>query len=140
MENKESGLLVITQKISVLYLVIWTITPFMEIDLIWRLGALGAALLWLICAMNRGLVLERIHVLAFVFLGLVIICNVLQYNGFNKILTPIRSYMLVLFFIMFYFYKERWKELYFIIPIVLLFLIYFNFRSAFTVMNAVSIT
>ena len=140
MENKESGLLVIAQKISVLYLVIWTISPFMEIDLIWRLGALTAFLVWLICAMNRGLVLERIHVLAFVFLGLVIICNVLQYNGFNKILTPIRSYMLVLFFIMFYFYKERWKELYFIIPIVLLFLIYFNFRSAFTVMNAVSIT
>ena len=140
MENKESGLLVIAQKISVLYLVIWTISPFMEIDLIWRLGALTAFLVWLVCAMSRGLVLERIHVLAFVFLGLVIICNVLQYNGFNKILTPIRSYMLVLFFIMFYFYKERWKELYFIIPIVLLFLIYFNFRSAFTVMNAVSIT
>ena len=140
MENKESGLLVIAQKISVLYLVIWTISPFMEIDLIWRLGALTAFLVWLVCAMNRGLVLERIHVLAFVFLGLVIICNVLQYNGFNKILTPIRSYILVLFFIMFYFYKERWKELYFIIPIVLLFLIYFNFRSAFTVMNAVSIT
>ena len=135
MENKESGLLVIAQKISVLYLVIWTISPFMEIDLIWRLGALTAFLVWLVCAMSRGLVLERIHVLAFVFLGLVIICNVLQYNGFNKILTPIRSYMLVLFFIMFYFYKERWKELYFIIPIVLLFLIYFNFRSAFTVMN-----
>ena len=114
MENKGNGLLVMAQQFSVLYLVIWTITPFMEIDLIWRLGALGAALLWLICAMNRGLVLERIHVLA--------------------------SYMLVLFFIMFYFYKERWKELYFIIPIVLLFLIYFNFRSAFTVMNAVSIT
>ena len=140
MENKGNGLLVIAQQFSVLYLVIWTITPFMEIDLIWRLGALGAALLWLICAMNRGLVLEKIHLLAFAFLGLVVICNILQFNGFNKILAPIHFYMMVLLFIMGSFYKDRWKELYFIIPIVLLFLIYFNFRSAFTVMNAVSIT
>ena len=135
MENKGNGLLVMAQQFSVLYLVIWTISPFMEIDLIWRLGALGAALLWLICAMNRGLMLEKIHLLAFAFLGLVVICNILQFNGFNKILAPIHFYMMVLLFIMGSFYKDRWKELYFIIPIVLLFLIYFNFKSSFAVMN-----
>ena len=37
---KEGKALIRIQQISVLYLVIWTITPFMEIDNIWRIGAL----------------------------------------------------------------------------------------------------
>lgn len=127
--------LVRVQQISVLYLVIWTISPFMEVDLIWRIGALGAFGLWLICAMNRGLHLERIHMLALAFMALVVIVNIVENNGFSKILRPIQYYMMALFFFIGHFYKDKWKELYFIIPIVLLFLLYFNFKSAFTVMD-----
>ena len=132
---QESKALIRVQQISVLYLVIWTISPFMEIDNIWRIGALAAFGLWLICAMSRGLHLERIHMLALAFLALVVIVNIIENNGFGKIMRPIHLYMMVLLFIVGHFYKDKWKELSFIVPIVLLFLIYFNFKSAFKVME-----
>lgn len=127
--------LVRVQQISVLYLVIWTISPFMEIDMIWRVGALAAFGLWLVCSMNRGLHLERIHLLALAFIALVVIVNIVENNGFSKILRPIHYYMMVFFFIMGIFYRNKWKELFFIVPIVLMFLIYFNFKSAFAVIE-----
>ena len=134
MENKGNAL-VRVQQISVLYLVIWTISPFMEIDNIWRIGALAAFGLWLLCAMSRGLHLERIHMLALTFMVLVMVVNIIQNSGFGKILSLISLYMMVLLFIVGHFYKDKWKELYFIVPIILLFLIYFNFKSAFKVME-----
>lgn len=132
---QESKALIRVQQISVLYLVIWTISPFMEIDNIWRIGALAAFGLWLICAMSRGLHLEKIHMLAFAFIALVVVVNIIENNGFGKIMRPIHLYMMVLLFIVGHFYKDKWRELYFIVPIVLLFLIYFNFKSAFKVME-----
>ena len=132
---KSGGALMRIQQISVLYMVIWTISPFMEIDNIWRFAALGAFVLWLICAMSRGLHLERIHMLAFAFMALVVIVNIIENNGFGKIMRPIQYYMMVLFFIVGHFYKDKWKERNYIGPIGLLFLIYFNFKSAFTVMD-----
>ena len=132
---KEGKALIRIQQISVLYLVIWTISPFMEIDNIWRIGALAAFGLWLLCAMSRGLHLERIHMLALTFMVLVMVVNIIQNSGFGKIMSPISLYMMVLFFIVGHFYRDKWKELYFIVPIILLFLIYFNFKSAFKVME-----
>lgn len=134
MENKGNAL-VRVQQISILYLVIWTISPFMEIDNIWRIGALAAFGLWLLCAMSRGLHLEKIHMLALTFMVLVMVVNIIQNSGFGKIMSPISLYMMVLFFIVGHFYRDKWKELYFIVPIILLFLIYFNFKSAFKVMD-----
>ena len=134
MENKGNALVRI-QQISILYLVIWTISPFMEIDNIWRIGALAAFGLWLLCAMSRGLHLERMHMLALTFMVLVMVVNIIQNSGFGKIMSPISLYMMVLFFIVGHFYRDKWKELYFIVPIILLFLIYFNFKSAFKVMD-----
>ena len=132
---KEGKALIRIQQISVLYLVIWTISPFMEIDNIWRIGTLAAFGLWLLCAINRGLHLEKIHLLALAFLSLVVVVNIIENNGFGKILRPINYYMMVLFFVVGHFYIDKWKELYFIVPIILLFLIYFNFKSAFKVME-----
>ena len=71
----------------------------MEIDNIWRIGALAAFGLWLLCAMSRGLHLEKIHLLALAFLTLVVVVNIIQNNGFNKIMSPIHYYMMVLLFI-----------------------------------------
>lgn len=122
---QESKLLIRLQQLSVLYLAIWTISPFMEIDMIWRIGALAAFGMWLLCATSRGLRLEKIHLLAFAFVLLVVVVNVIENNGFSKILRPIQYYMMVLFFIIGSFYRDRWKELYFIVPIILIFLIFF---------------
>ena len=74
----QSKALVRIQQVSVLYLVIWTVSPFMEIDMIWRIGAFAAFGLWLICAISRGLHLERIHLLALGFVVLVVIVNIMD--------------------------------------------------------------
>lgn len=132
---KEGKALIRIQQISVLYMVIWTISPFMMVDNIWRIGALGAFGLWLICAMIRGFHFERIHMLALAFAALVVIVNIIENNGFGKIMTPISLYMMVMFFLVGYFYKDKWKELYFIVPIILLILIFHNFKSASMVME-----
>lgn len=132
---KEGKALIRIQQISVLYMVIWTIAPFLMIDNIWRIGALGAFGLWLICAIIRGFHFERIHMLALAFAALVVIVNIIENNGFGKIMTPISLYMMVMFFLVGYFYKDKWKELYFIVPIILLILIFHNFKSASMVME-----
>lgn len=110
---QESKALIRVQQVSMLYLVIWTISPFMEIDMIWRIGALSAYSLWLLCAMSRGLHLERIHMLALAFAVLIVLVNIIEIQGFGNILRPIQYYMLVLLFIAGYFYRDRWKELFF---------------------------
>lgn len=133
--EKNGNALVRIQQISVLYLVIWTISPFMAIGSIWRLSVLGAFGLWLICAMNRGLHFEKIHLLALAFVALVVTVSIIQYNGFGNIMRPINYYIMVMFFFIALFYKNKWKELSFIVPIILLLLIFFNFRSAFKVME-----
>ena len=132
---KEGKALIRIQQISVLYMVIWTISPFLMIDNIWRIGALGAFGLWLICAIIRGFHFERIHMLALAFAALVVIVNIIENNGFGKIMTLITLYMMVMFFFIGYFYKDKWKELYFIVPIILLILIFHNFKSASMVME-----
>ena len=132
---QESKALIRVQQISVLYLVIWTISPFMAIDNIWRIGAFGAFGLWFICAIIRGLHFERIHMLALAFAALVLIVNIIENNGFGKVMRPIHLYMMVMLFIVGYFYKDRWKELFFAVPIILLLLVYFNLKSAFKVME-----
>ena len=100
---KEGKALIRIQQISVLYMVIWTISPFLMIDNIWRIGALGAFGLWLICAMIRGFHFERIHMLALAFAALVVIVNIIENNGFGKIMTLISLYMMVIFFFVGYF-------------------------------------
>ena len=132
---KESKVLIGLQQISVLYIVIWTISPFMAIDNIWRIGVFAAFGLWLICAIVRGLHFERIHMLALAFAALVFIVNIIENNGFSKIIRPIHLYMMVMLFVVGYFYKDKWKELFFVVPIILLLLIYYNFKSAFKVME-----
>ena len=86
--EKKGNALVRIQQICVLYMVVWTISPFMEIDNIWRFAALGAFVLWLLCAISRGLRLERFHLLALAFAALVLLVNIIQNNGFSKIKQP----------------------------------------------------
>ena len=118
------------QKLLVLYVIIWTISPPLQIDNIYRFAALGAVGLWFILNIPYNVRLERIHVLAIVFMLLVIMVALVESGGqFGKILGMIAYYMLVLAFLIAHSYKDRWNELSGIIPIVLILLIYFNYQS-----------
>ena len=118
------------QGVLVLYITFWTIAPPLQIDLIYRLAALGAAGLWIILNIPKGFDFERIHILAFVFLMLVVAVALVESKGdFEHVLRPINYYLLVLAFLMAHCYKDRWDELSWIVPIILLALAFFNYKS-----------
>ena len=129
-ENKSFKISSFLQGVLVLYITIWTISPPLQIDLIYRLVALGAAGLWMILNIPRKFNLERIHILALVFLLLVVAVALVESKGdLEYVLKPINYYLLVLAFIMAHCYKDRWEELEWIVPIVLIALAYFNFKT-----------
>ena len=119
------------QKAAVLYLIIWTISPPLEIDMIYRLLALGAAGIWFIVALRRRLLVEKVHIYAVVYMFLVILIAYLEKGSFDAIIRQIGIYILVICFIIHCFYKENgWHELSGIIPIVLILLLIYNWRTA----------
>ena len=118
------------QFLCVLYLVVWTISPFMSIDLIYRLAAVAAAGLWLLVAFVRKIQFTREQIIAFVFLALVIACAFFEYPDILDLMKPISMYMLCLFFIMSVFYRDKWDELKLLIPIVFILLIIYDIRTA----------
>lgn len=124
------------QKILVLYVIIWTISPPLQIDMIYRVAALGAIGLWFILNLPQNVRFEKIHIFAIVFVLLIVIVNLIESKGdFGNLLKPINYYLLVVAFLMAYSYKDRWDELSSLVPIVLLLLIYFNFKTYQTVVE-----
>ena len=101
------------QTLAVLYLVIWTISPPMEIDLIYRLLALAAAAVWFVILLIREnpVVLGKEQVAALFFMLAVILVVFIQSESFEDILKQIAVFMLVICFIMNYFYRDKWDEL-----------------------------
>ena len=119
------------QKAAVLYLIIWTIAPPLQIDMIYRLMALGCAGLWFLIALGRHFMIERVHVYAALYTIAVIVIAYLQKWSFDGVLQQIAIYILVICFYINIFYSDgRWHELSGIVPIVLLFLLVFNWRTA----------
>ena len=124
------------QSMLVLYLIAWTISPPLQIDTIYRIAALGAAVLWFILNIPYQVKFERIHILAIVFMLLVMFVALIEGKGsLGSVLKPINLYMLVLAFLMAYSYKDRWDELAPLVPIVLIMLTYFNYQTYKIVLN-----
>ena len=119
------------QKLMVAYLVVWSISPPLSIDMIYRYAALGCAGGWLVIETSRRRKFERIHGLAIAFMLAVIAIAYAESGGnFSAVLRQISMYMLVIAFLMNYSYRDRWDEFKLIVPIVLILLIYFNIVSA----------
>lgn len=128
------------QSTLVLYLIAWTISPPLQIDTIYRLAALGAAVLWFVLDMQNNVKYEKNHYFAILFLFLVAFVALIEGKGeLSALLRPINLYMLVLAFLMAYCYKDRWQELTPLIPIVMLLLIYFNYQTYKVVLEDPSI-
>ena len=135
-EKKSRSKISILQSLCVLYITVWTISPPLQIDNIYRIAAFGAVGLWFLLNIPYNVKLERIHILAIVFAMLVMIVALMESEGkLSHILRPINNYMLVITFILAYCYKDRWHELSWMIPIVLILLTYFNYQTYKTVID-----
>lgn len=119
------------QKAAILYLIIWTISPPLEIDMIYRILALGCVGVWFLVAFRRGLMVEKVLIYAVVYMFLVIVIAYLQKGSLDAIMQNIAIYILVVCFLIYGFYKEgHWHELSGIVPLVLLLLLIYNWKTA----------
>jgi hypothetical protein len=119
----------VVQKILMLYLLVWSISPPLEIDWIYRIIAIICAGLWFALAGHRHLALLKIHHRAIGFavaVALIVLIDTLQPA---KIFRPIAIYMLVIAFIMNHFYQGHWQELSGFVPIMLLLLLFYNYQT-----------
>ncbi len=119
------------QKIAVLYIVIWTISPPLQIDLVYRIAALACAALWfvLMFVRNDSVSLNKDQFYALLFLAAIIAVIYMEKQSFSVILKQIGYIMLVMCFIMNQFYRNKWDELSGILPIILILLLVFNFKT-----------
>ena len=119
------------QKIAVLYLVIWTVSPPLQVDTIYRLIALGCAVIWAAIWVVREtpITLGKEQVCAVFFLIAVILVVYFEKYDFESIIKQIALIMLVVCFMMTYFYDDKWDELAGIVPIVLVLLTVWNYKT-----------
>lgn len=119
------------QKIAVLYLVIWTVSPPLQVDTIYRIAALACAVLWVAIWFIREspISLGKEQVGAIIFLIAVMIVIYFEKYDLSALIKQIALIMLVICFMMTYFYDDKWDELYGIVPIVLILLTIWNYKT-----------
>ena len=122
------------QKLLVLYIVVWSISPPLQIDLIYRIALLGCVGLWFLLNIPYNVKLERIHILALGFGLFIIISELIVAKGdLSAVLRPMGYYILIICFLMAHCYRNRWDELNWLVPICLILLTYFNIKTYQTI-------
>lgn len=119
------------QKIAVLYLIAWTVSPPLQVDTIYRIAALACAVLWVAIWFIREspISLGKEQVGAILFLIAVMIVIYFEKYSFSALIKQIALIMLVICFMITYFYDDKWDELSGIVPIVLLLLTIWNYQT-----------
>ncbi len=119
------------QKIAVLYLVIWTLSPPFQVDTIYRLIALACAIIWVVIWLIREnpIHLGKEQVGALFFLVAVLIVVYVEKYELESMIKQIALIMLVICFFMSYFYDGKWDELSGVVPIILILLTVFNYKT-----------
>ena len=84
------------QMFSVLYIVVWTISPFMEIDMIFRLLGVAFAGLWAVMLILRQkpLILETNTIFALIFLVAVVGVTYIETGKASGIIKQISYFMM----------------------------------------------
>lgn len=121
----------IIQSVAVAYLTIWSISPPLEVDLIYRLLAVVAAVVWAGVWLIREnpIVLNKDQLLSIFFLFTVVGVTFIDNGDFNGILRQIAFFILVICTIMNSYYKDHWDELRWLVPVVLVLFIVYNFKT-----------
>lgn len=119
------------QKIAVLYLIVWTISPPLQVDTVYRIIALACAVMWAAIWFIREtpVTLGKEQIGAIVFLIAVMIVIYFEKYSFSALIKQIALIMLVICFLMTYFYDDKWDELAGLVPIILILLTIWNYKT-----------
>ena len=112
--------------VSVFYLMIWSVAPPLQMDLIFRLLALGLAFVWFLIEFLRRFEFTKIQIWCGLFMvAVAVIAYIL--NGASAIIREIAVYMMVLAFFINIYSSDSWQNYRLIVPVTLLLLIIFNY-------------
>lgn len=119
------------QKIAVLYLIVWTISPPLQVDTIYRIIALACAVMWagIWFIRETPVSLGKEQIGAIIFLVVVMIVIYFEKYSFSALIKQIAMIMIVICFLMTYFYDDKWDELAGLVPIVLILLTIWNYNT-----------
>lgn len=119
------------QSVAIAYIVIWAISPPLEIDMIYRILALGAVLIWAVCWVLREnpIELDNSQLVAIFFLFVVVGVTFISNGDFKGVLKQIAFFMLVISYIMNSFYEDKREELKWLVPVVLLIFVVWNYKT-----------
>ncbi len=119
------------QKLCVLYLVIWTISPPMEVGTVYRILALACAGIWFLIWFIREnpIMLEKDQFYSLIFLVVIIAVVYIESRSVSTIIKQIGMFMLIICFIMSRYYYGRFEELSGIVPIVMVLFIIWNYNT-----------
>lgn len=115
------------QKLCIFYVTLWSIAPPLQIDMPFRLAALGCVFVWFAIEMSNNFEFTKFELAAIAYAVEVIAVAYIR-GGTGIILKQISIYMFVLLLIVNRCYgKDRWKELGNIHIVIILLLTVFNF-------------
>ena len=119
----------IIQIVAVVYLTVWSIAPPLQMDLIFRLLALGLAFLWFVIELFSRFEFTRIQIFCAIFMAGVAVIAYVK-SGVGAVMGGIAVYMMVLSYFINVYSGEKWQTYRLVIPIAIGLLIFFNYRTA----------
>lgn len=119
--------------IAILYILIWTISPPMQVGLGYRIAALGCAVI--LAAANGFKFNRKEHGYPILFIALVALTAFIVKGQLSAVIGQIAIYLLFIGYLMNEWYEEDWSTFKLIIPILLAILAYWNYRSIIVLMS-----
>ena len=119
----------VMQMISVLYLMAWSVAPPLQMDMVFRLLALGLAFVWFIIEFLRRFEFTRLQIWCAIFMVAVALITYIK-NGASAVIGEISVYMMVLAYFICIYSSDSWQNYKIVAPITLGLLIFFNIRTA----------
>ncbi|MBQ6421425.1 MAG: hypothetical protein IJK02_10165 [Clostridia bacterium] len=121
----------VLQMVSVLYLMAWSVSPPLQISILFRLIALGLAAVWFLIEFFRRFEFTKMQIWCALFMAAIIIVTYLK-KGADSVLGEIAIYMMVLAFFINIYSSDSWQNYRIVVPVTLMLLIFFNYRTAST--------
>ena len=108
-EPKTHSIQTIIQMVSVLYLLIWSVSPPLQMDMIFRLMALGLAFVWFAVEFFRRFEFTMMQIWCALFMAAVAIIGYFS-RGVDGLMGEIAIYMMVLAFFINIYRNQTFSE------------------------------
>ena len=124
----EKSIQTVLQMVAVLYLLVWSVAPPLQLDMIYRALALGLAFVWFFIEFFRRFEFTMMQIWCALFMVAVAVIAYLL-NGPSDVMGEIAVYMMVLAYFINMYSSDSWQNYRVIVPITLGLLIFFNYRT-----------